>query len=652
MKQELSDLENIKKLGDFFDQIKNNNIKFKIPNYQRTYAWEDENAEILLNDLIKNPKNINYFLGMFLFEKKEKVLEIIDGQQRFTTIFIILYHISNFLDNNDLKNLIYLSSKDKTFRLALQDGQNADYFRKMLEGQETKEEYISQKKLKNVFEKLKTRIDDLNEQDAKDIIENIKNSKILIYLETNTGKAMQIFELLNDRGKPLTELEALKSFIMHQVYIKADNIEGNKEELEDSIKSEFSSIYEILNKIADKTNKINEDDILKYHFIAFEKNGYKSYKKKDVYLGVKEEFKKIIRDEKTTENIIDKVRNLKQSFKFINEFLEDIHSSKPKYKWLKNLYILGNMATFYPLLLSLYKNHKVILDKVCNYLELFSFRTFAIHNRRTDAGLSVFYKFANNIHYKQIESYNDNKQLKETNSDNIIYELKEKIYNYTDEEKAFELGLRNPNFYKKHKGMDGRYLFIKYENYLVNEGSKKSEKRPISDISKILKTPTKKGDLSLDHIVAQNLDKDKENEIIESIVRNSSIKENKKLVSLKNKHNKVKYFKEEFMHSIGNLVISNSGSNSAKSNDAPYKKMDYLDTYLSQEEIKEMMEKNLKKNKNEDEDSVFLINDIEERKEKIIEFAKDYWNINYLYNEDDDEYNKSFSDISKRPVLI
>lgn len=61
---------------------------YKIPIYQRGYSWTNENVEVLLNDLNDNEEH--YFIGNVLLATENDEINIVDGQQRLTTIFLIL----------------------------------------------------------------------------------------------------------------------------------------------------------------------------------------------------------------------------------------------------------------------------------------------------------------------------------------------------------------------------------------------------------------------------------------------------------------------------------------------------------------------------------------------------------------------------------
>lgn len=75
---------------------------YSIPNYQRDYAWKDKNFRDLWEDLEEaieyNKKGQGHFIGVMVVAKNEdnkKLYDIIDGQQRTTTIFMLLHVLAN-----------------------------------------------------------------------------------------------------------------------------------------------------------------------------------------------------------------------------------------------------------------------------------------------------------------------------------------------------------------------------------------------------------------------------------------------------------------------------------------------------------------------------------------------------------------------------
>ena len=352
----MGDLDNINTFEKWVENINKDNRTITIPDYQRTYSWDIKNAKILFNDLQNNEE---YFLGLFLLEEKEqegnKKYALIDGQQRFTTLFMLLLVLQKscpdeaiFSEGTLVKDFIYSESLNNTLRLALQEGQNRDFFKQICKGnyEDAKNiviKYRSQKNIKDVicffYEQIKQ--ENFNKRVLLKIMKNLSESKILIHSAANTGSAMQIFELLNDRGKSLTQLEALKSFIMHRVYIEAGNNPQTVESSLDEVKKSFSEIYQCLNVIDGKSSRnFHEDDILRYHYIAFE-----NWDSQNDHRNVKDNLKDIFYDIDTVKQLAEKTEAIKRSFELIKDIIEKVYSNAPDMSWLKNLYILDRMAS-------------------------------------------------------------------------------------------------------------------------------------------------------------------------------------------------------------------------------------------------------------------------------------------------------------------
>ncbi|WRA43807.1 DUF262 domain-containing protein [Helicobacter pylori] len=124
---------------------------YSIPNYQRDYAWKEKNFKDLWEDLEEaieySKKGQGHFIGTMVVTKNEdnkKLYDIIDGQQRTTTIFMLLHVLANKQNEED---------KQETRKYLYQKGelklevapQNQSFFKALLEAAE--KENISQKKM-------------------------------------------------------------------------------------------------------------------------------------------------------------------------------------------------------------------------------------------------------------------------------------------------------------------------------------------------------------------------------------------------------------------------------------------------------------------------------------------------------------------------
>ncbi len=122
---------------------------YSIPNYQRDYAWKKENFRDLWEDLEEaieyNKKGQGHFIGTMVVAKNEdnkKLYDIIDGQQRTTTIFMLLHVLSNEQNEEDKQETRkYLYQKGE-LKLEVAS-QNQSFFKAILEAAEKGKENIS-----------------------------------------------------------------------------------------------------------------------------------------------------------------------------------------------------------------------------------------------------------------------------------------------------------------------------------------------------------------------------------------------------------------------------------------------------------------------------------------------------------------------------
>ena len=78
-------------INDIYFSNRGTSILYKIPIYQRNYAWEREEIRALINDVYDSMTKSVYYIGTLVtYKRDENIYEVIDGQQRLTTIYIIL----------------------------------------------------------------------------------------------------------------------------------------------------------------------------------------------------------------------------------------------------------------------------------------------------------------------------------------------------------------------------------------------------------------------------------------------------------------------------------------------------------------------------------------------------------------------------------
>ena len=91
------------------------NISYVVPIYQRNYAWGAMEIEQLIEDIDSSidDSNKNYFLGNLIVNQTDNnVYEVIDGQQRLTTLFLL----ENYLGMNFAKDALKFEAREKSNR--------------------------------------------------------------------------------------------------------------------------------------------------------------------------------------------------------------------------------------------------------------------------------------------------------------------------------------------------------------------------------------------------------------------------------------------------------------------------------------------------------------------------------------------------------
>lgn len=208
---------------------------YVVPDYQREYVWKDEQVEQLLSDLMDayNADNKKaYFLGTIVTFDEGTRFELIDGQQRLTTFFILLCAIrciySEKSENTSvIDTLIYspvMNDNGDTvnqYHLQLQY-EDAGNCLELIEKGEPKPNNTTQsgELLFGAFEIITDYLNDKFSDlaDLKKFVVFLLNKTSFIRIETyDITDALKIFETINQRGKGLDPMDLLKNMVFRQV---------------------------------------------------------------------------------------------------------------------------------------------------------------------------------------------------------------------------------------------------------------------------------------------------------------------------------------------------------------------------------------------------------------------------------------------------
>ena len=236
--------------------------KFNIDFFQREYNWERKHVEQLLSDLegkfrafySKNHERRDvadygrYYLGPIILSEKKGIKSIIDGQQRLTTMNLLLIFLRHLIKNDadlsaKIAPLIYSESYgEKSYNLQIKGRE------KCMNGLYKEGKYdvdVKDESVNNLIARYQD-IEELFSEDLQDetlpyfidwLIDNVIFVEIVTYSDED---AYTIFETMNDRGLSLTSTQMLKGFLLSLL-----NNDEEKNELNELWKEKISRFHDI-----------------------------------------------------------------------------------------------------------------------------------------------------------------------------------------------------------------------------------------------------------------------------------------------------------------------------------------------------------------------------------------------------------------------
>jgi uncharacterized protein with ParB-like and HNH nuclease domain len=242
---------------------------YSVPNYQRPYCWESEQIEQLWDDLIGayEANDENYFLGPIILIKTDNdYYDVVDGQQRITTLTILFCVLRDFyLGNDDLILDAVKSHLDHKYRLRLitqafyQNQFEQEVLNKVLIPDE---KHIKEKRKNNNYlnaaiifqEKLKEFCEHEGLAALKRFSDYIFDRVVVITITCHNQKhAIKLFQVLNYRGLDLTNADLIKSYLYGEI--------PSDQEKE---KAQFISTWDQIETVS-RERKESVNDLLTYY---------------------------------------------------------------------------------------------------------------------------------------------------------------------------------------------------------------------------------------------------------------------------------------------------------------------------------------------------------------------------------------------------
>ena len=350
---------------------------YTIPPYQRPYSWGEDECEALFVDLenaythykhleSNDKKDYCYFLGNIILSTSNRdEYEVIDGQQRLTTLTILLKILLGYdKENDDLKTTIWLVDprtkeqlKQRLLLKTLMSTAKED-LEKILKPDYNEDE---KQKSDNQFYKniylLKQKVKEFSKHYiVADFIDFLLEYVVFlpIYVQGHTSaqareQALKIFETVNNRGKPLDDSDIFKSTL----YYKA-----NRNKKEDEFINDWNDFEEkCINMGESNDSKLKLRVFRIYSYICRGENGIKSAEK-----GLREFYEKDdispFKTKKDYKENLDDLNKILESIEIFENICEQDGSELAKWFQLIDLY--SNMYPKDTTIIYLYKNYKLI----------------------------------------------------------------------------------------------------------------------------------------------------------------------------------------------------------------------------------------------------------------------------------------------------
>ena len=278
---------------------------FRIPDYQRGYSWTEKQLKDFWNDIDQLEEGKNHYTGVLTLEavslplyqrwdddlwiiesKRYAPYYVVDGQQRLTTIIILLQVILekisekealNYSSKEEIRKKFIFESKDGGISRSYLFGYEkdnpsyeflkTDIFLEQSDAHSTSEQTIYTHNLSYAKQFFTEHLSSLSSASLERVFTRVTQNLLFnIYTISEDIDVFVAFETMNNRGKPLSHLELLKNrLIFLSTKFRVDQVEKNK--LRSVINESWKTAYHYLGK--NKKRPLSDNRFLETHFFTY-----------------------------------------------------------------------------------------------------------------------------------------------------------------------------------------------------------------------------------------------------------------------------------------------------------------------------------------------------------------------------------------------
>ena len=413
-------------------EIFNNRI-FRIPDFQRGYSWEERQLDDFWEDIQNLHPNKIHYIGLltvepisnsdiqnvekwkddlWLLKKGMTAYYVIDGQQRLTTLIILLHEILRTFSEDEginfgsksewTERFLYRSFNQiyKSFVFGYEkDNPSDEFFKTRILEQESSSadkypETLYTANLMFAKEYFAEKLKKLSKEHKEEIFDKAINKLKFNYYEIDDSLDVYVtFETMNNRGKDLSHLELLKNRLIYLSTLLHES-DDTKSRLRKDINETWKTVYEYLGK--NKENPLDDDVFLFNHWIM-----YYTYDRSqsDVYADflLKRKFtaKNVLNGLLTINDIKDYIDSLAKCVKkwyYIYNIEQSDYSERIK-EQIQKLDRVG-MGAFPPMIMAVFtkESREDLIWDFLDACERFNFLVFAISHRSSNTQNSNIYR--------------------------------------------------------------------------------------------------------------------------------------------------------------------------------------------------------------------------------------------------------------------
>jgi len=421
-----------------------------VPEYQRAYSWTARQLDDLWDDLQSLSgfagDGSKHFMGTLILEptpekairkygKYFQVFHVIDGQQRLTSVVVLMSCICRLLwdtqfgtvaENLYDQFIAYCKNRvpDRVLQKLILGKEDNDYFWDVVlapEPLDVDPKTPGQRRLRYAKQFFDSRLQHFSKEDLAEYADKIQSRVLLLTYQVGSDlEAGLIFETVNDRGKNLSQLDKVKSYLM---YVASKT---SSEGLSATINAHWGGLLRNIAEVnpAEDDTEPEENSLMRYHWIM-ENGDYRCYqihrevKKKysltqaDVATNAEQYVKSLA---EASEHYLKIVRPNKATlFTFADKAVRD-----EIYYYLTCLNRLGTVANFIPLLMAALKrfaNAPETFKEIAEYCYILAWRVYRVCGRRSDTGMSDLSRLAYNLFNQSVAFSEVKDELKALKAD-------------------------------------------------------------------------------------------------------------------------------------------------------------------------------------------------------------------------------------------